>query len=83
MMKTKQVQHSADDFAEPVPAQGLMLGGARSIVHVPMLQGEQLVGALVIYRQEVRHLLKNRLSFLKILQRKPSSPSRTRGCSMT
>jgi class 3 adenylate cyclase/putative methionine-R-sulfoxide reductase with GAF domain len=65
MMKTKQVQHSADDAAEPVPAQGLRLGGARSIVHVPMLQGEQLVGALVIYRQEVRPFTEKQIELLK------------------
>src|SRR6516162_1411181 len=65
MMKTKQVQHSADDAAEPVPAQGLRLGGARSIVHVPMLQSEQLVGALVIYRQEVRPFTEKQIELLK------------------
>jgi len=64
-MKTKQVQHSADDAAEPVPAQGLRLGGARSIVHVPMLQGEQLVGALVIYHQEVRPFTEKQIELLK------------------
>jgi GAF domain-containing protein len=65
MMKTKQVQHSADDAAEPVPAQGLRLGGARSIVHVPMVQGEQLVGALAIYRQEVRPFTEKQIELLK------------------
>jgi GAF domain-containing protein len=65
MMKTKQVQHSADDAAEPVPAQGLRLGGARSIVHVPMLQGEQLVGALAIYRQEIRPFTEKQIELLK------------------
>jgi GAF domain-containing protein len=65
MMRTKQVQHSADDAAEPVPAQGLRLGGARSIVHVPMLQSEQLVGALVIYRQEVRPFTEKQIELLR------------------
>jgi adenylate cyclase len=65
MMKTKQVQHSADDTAEAVPAQGARLGGARSIVHIPMLQGEQLVGALVIYRQEVRSFTEKQITLLK------------------
>jgi GAF domain-containing protein len=53
MMQTKQVAHTADDAANPVPASGAKLGGARSIVHVPMLKEDELVGALVIYRQEV------------------------------
>src|SRR5215831_18150965 len=65
MMKTKQVQHSADDAAESIPAQGFRLGGARSIVHVPMLQSEQLVGALVIYRQEVRPFIDKQIELLK------------------
>jgi adenylate cyclase len=65
MLKTKQVQYSADDAAEPVPAQGFRLGGARSIVHVPMLQSEQLVGALVIYRQEVRPFTEKQIELLK------------------
>jgi class 3 adenylate cyclase/putative methionine-R-sulfoxide reductase with GAF domain len=65
MMKTRQVQHSADDATEPVPAQGLRLGGARSIVHVPMLQSERLVGALVIYRQEVRPFTEKQIELLK------------------
>jgi GAF domain-containing protein len=65
MMKTKQVQHSADDAAEPVPAQGLRLGGARSIVHVPMLQSERVVGALAIYRQEVRPFTEKQIELLK------------------
>jgi GAF domain-containing protein len=65
MMKTKQVQNSADDAAEPVPAQGLRLRGARSIVHVPMLKSEQLVGALVIYRQEVRPFTEKQIKLLK------------------
>jgi GAF domain-containing protein len=65
MMKTKEVQYSADDAAAPVPAQGFRLGGARSIVHVPMLQSEQLVGALVIYRQEVRPFTEKQIELLR------------------
>jgi GAF domain-containing protein len=54
MMQTKQVHHTADAAAEPVPAAGAKLGGARSTVYVPMLKEDELIGALVIYRQEVR-----------------------------
>ena len=52
--RTKQVAHSADSAAEPNPGVATKLGGARSIVGVPMLKDNELVGAIVIYRQEVR-----------------------------
>src|SRR6516162_9975714 len=52
VMRSKQVFHSADMTGEP----GLSprLGGARSQVTVPMLKGDALIGAILIYRQEVR-----------------------------
>jgi len=54
VMRTKQVSHCADVAAEPVNAATARLGGARSIVGVPMLKDDALIGAIVIYRQEVR-----------------------------
>jgi signal transduction histidine kinase len=51
-LRTKQVSHSADITAEASPP--ATLGGARSLVAVPMLKDDELVGAIVIYRQEVR-----------------------------
>jgi len=54
VLRTKQVAHSADSAAEPNPGVATTLGGARSIVGVPMLKDNKLVGAIVIYRQEVR-----------------------------
>ena len=54
VMQTKRVAHSADSAAEPNPGAATTLGGARSIVGVPMLKDNELVGAIVIYRQEVR-----------------------------
>jgi class 3 adenylate cyclase len=53
-MRTKQVFQSADMAAEPVHALSTKFGGARSQVTVPMLKDEALIGAIVIYRQEVR-----------------------------
>src|SRR5580704_15034364 len=53
-MQTKQVSHTADDAAAPIPGLAAKLGGARSLVAVPMLKDEALVGAILIYRQEVR-----------------------------
>jgi hypothetical protein len=53
-MRTKRVSHSADDAAEPVHGLAATLGGARSLVAVPMLKDDSLIGVIVIYRQEVR-----------------------------
>ena len=53
VMRTKQVFHSADMAAEPVLGFSTKFGGARSQVTVPMLKDGALIGAIVIYRQEV------------------------------
>ena len=55
MARTKAIVHiadiSADEQAAPVLAK---LTGARTCVYVPMLKDDRLIGAIVIYRQEVR-----------------------------
>jgi GAF domain-containing protein len=52
--RTKELSHTADEIAEAVPGAVAKLGGARSRVCVPMLKDDVLVGAIVIYRQEVK-----------------------------
>jgi GAF domain-containing protein len=52
--RTKQVRHTADEAADLLPGKAATLGGARSTVYVPMLKDDLLIGAIVIYRQEVR-----------------------------
>jgi two-component system, NtrC family, sensor kinase len=54
MMRTKQVIHTADETAEAVPGPSAKFGGARSNVCVPMLKDNELIGAILIYRQEIR-----------------------------
>ncbi len=61
IVRTKQVAHLADITTEQGYAEGdrpLMdlaeLGGARTLVGVPMLKDNEIVGAIIIYRQEVR-----------------------------
>jgi GAF domain-containing protein len=54
LLQTKAVYHSADELSEPDPSPAAKYGGARSIVGVPMLKDNEVVGAIVIYRQEVR-----------------------------
>ena len=54
MMRTKQAVHVVDNAAESVPTPAARLGGARSTVDVPMIKDGALVGAIAVYRQEVR-----------------------------
>ena len=58
---TKQLVHVSDLLEEPAYKQGdpaevrtVELGGARTVVLVPMLQEKELIGIIFIYRQEVR-----------------------------
>jgi GAF domain-containing protein/anti-sigma regulatory factor (Ser/Thr protein kinase) len=59
--RTRQVVHFADLSAERAYLEGdkpvsdlANLGGARSVVAVPMLKEHELIGVITIYRQEVR-----------------------------
>ena len=62
---TKQVAHSADYAAEPTSVPPVALGGARSTVAVPMLKDDELVGGIVIYRQEVRPFSEKEIDLVK------------------
>jgi len=63
-LQTRQVAHSADYAAEAVTAPPVTLGGARSTVAVPMLKDDELIGALVIYRQEVKPFTDKQIDLL-------------------
>jgi transcriptional regulator with GAF, ATPase, and Fis domain len=54
LLQTKGVIHTVDQAAEPVPTPSARLAGARSQVIVPMLRENELIGAIAIYRQQVR-----------------------------
>ena len=54
LLKTKKLIHTLDEAASANPAPAARLGGARSHIAVPMVKSDELVGAIVIYRQEVR-----------------------------
>jgi class 3 adenylate cyclase/putative methionine-R-sulfoxide reductase with GAF domain len=56
LASTKQVVHIADSLSEPPEARGglAQLAAARTLLIVPMLKEQELVGSFGIYRQEVR-----------------------------
>jgi len=61
---TKQVVQIADARAGPYSSDLVDLAGARTILGVPMLKEVELVGAIGIYRQEVRPFCSASLSFI-------------------
>ena len=61
VVRTKQAVHVADLKEEPAYLRGahilvrmVQAGGVRTMVNVPMLKDDELIGAITIYRQEVQ-----------------------------
>jgi GAF domain-containing protein len=71
VLETKQVVQIADVQAvagyldNPVQAPFVQLAGARSLLSVPMLKDEELVGAIEVYRQEVRRFTNKQIVLLQ------------------
>jgi transcriptional regulator with GAF, ATPase, and Fis domain len=65
VLRTGQVAHSADYANEPNAGNAAKLGGARSTVAVPMRKDGELVGTIVIYRQEVRPFSKSEIALVE------------------
>jgi GAF domain-containing protein len=63
--KTKQVCHITDDVTSDNPSPPARLAGARTHLAVPMLKDDELIGAIVIYRQEVRSFTEKQIDLLK------------------
>jgi GAF domain-containing protein len=63
--RTKRISHTADDTAEAVQGIASKYGGARSIVAVPMLKDDTLIGVILIYRQEVRAFTDKQIALLQ------------------
>jgi GAF domain-containing protein len=70
---SKQTVHTADVLKEPdyfdapsgyTAAQLTKLGGARTVLAVPMIKDSELIGAIVIYRQEVRPFTEKQIALV-------------------
>jgi signal transduction histidine kinase/putative methionine-R-sulfoxide reductase with GAF domain len=53
LVRTKKVVSIDDDSARTAPGAAAIYGGARSLLAVPMIHEDALIGAFIIYRQEV------------------------------
>jgi GAF domain-containing protein len=81
MLAIKTTVHVADCAAEPLYTEerdplwveGVELGGIRTLLAVPMLKENELIGAVIIYRQEVRPFTNK--------QRVPSGANSHVGCA--
>jgi two-component system, NtrC family, sensor kinase len=67
LTKTKLVVHITDYSALPPQSRGRLgdLGGARTVVTVPMFKDNELAGAIVIYRQQVLPFTDKQIALLQ------------------
>src|SRR5262245_22683675 len=65
LCKSRQVIHTIDMLETSSAAPPAKLGGARTQLAVPMLKDGGLVGAIVIYRQEVRAFTEKQIDLVK------------------
>jgi signal transduction histidine kinase len=64
VLRTKQFVHIVDMSSECPDHPPVTLGGARSYIAVPMLKENELIGAIAIYRQEVRPFTDKQVALL-------------------
>jgi signal transduction histidine kinase/putative methionine-R-sulfoxide reductase with GAF domain len=65
ILKTKNIIHRADASVDEVLTDSVRLAGAKSHLTVPMFKDEALVGAIIIYRQEVRPFTDNQIALVQ------------------
>jgi GAF domain-containing protein len=66
MLATKRVALTGDATAEAHVVSEARLGGARSAVCAPLLKENEPIGAIIVYRQEVRPFSKKQIELLTI-----------------
>ena len=80
MVRTRAIAHVADaaqqqgyiNRSNPSLVASVVLGGVRTYLAVPMLKDGEMLGAITVYRQEVRFPSPtNRLQWLRASLRKP------------
>ena len=70
--RTKQIVHIADLAAsrgyaqrDPLVVKAVEVGGVRTLLGVPMLKEDELIGAIIIYRQEVRPFTEKHIALVE------------------
>jgi GAF domain-containing protein len=64
VLRSKQFVHIVDISSECAEHPAVTLGGARTLIAVPMLKENELIGAIAIYRQEVRPFTNKQVALL-------------------
>jgi GAF domain-containing protein len=85
--RTKQIVHVADLSKEqvyierdPMVVVGVEVVGIRTLLVVPMLKDDEFIAVTLSSDKRCTHSPTNRSNWSPTLPRKPSLPSRTRGC---
>ena len=65
LLRTKKTVHTADQAKEKAQPPSVKLGGARSHIAVPMLKDGELVGAITIYRTEIRPFTEKQIELVQ------------------
>ena len=67
LAKTKRLVHIPDVMAQPPATRGRLgpLAGARTLLVIPILKDDELIGAIGIYRQEVRPFTEKQIELVQ------------------
>jgi GAF domain-containing protein len=81
LLRTKQLFQIADiavvpTYGDKLRAATINLAGARSLIGVPMVKDDEVIGAIVIYRQEVRPFADKQVELLTSCASVPTTSPR-------